>query len=83
MAAGLPVIASDVGGLREQVEDGVTGLLVPAGDVAALATALERLVGDPQLRREMGDAGRARAEALFDLPAFRQAHLDLYRRELA
>ena len=83
MAAGLPVIASDVGGLREQVEDGVTGLLVPAGDVAALATALERLVGDPQLRRVMGDAGRARAEALFDLPGFRQAHLDLYRRELA
>lgn len=83
MAAGLPVIASDVGGLREQVEDGVTGLLVPAGDVGALAAALERLVGDAALRRTMGAAGRARAEALFDLPAFRRAHLDLYRRELA
>jgi glycosyltransferase involved in cell wall biosynthesis len=83
MAAGLPVIASDVGGLREQVEDGVTGLLVPAGDVAALASALERLVEDAELRTSMGDAGRARAEALFDLPAFRRAHLDLYRRELA
>ena len=51
MAAGLPVIASDVGGLREQVEDGVTGVLVPAGDVDALAAALKRLVGDAALRR--------------------------------
>lgn len=83
MAAGLPVVASDVGGLRELVENGVTGILVPPGDAGALGDALGRLVGDPQLRRAMGDASRARAEALFDLPAFRQAHLDLYRRELA
>ena len=83
MAAGLPVIASAVGGVGEQVEDGVTGLLVPAGDVDALADALERLLADPELRRSMGEAGRARAEELFDLPKFRQAHLDLYRRELA
>jgi glycosyltransferase involved in cell wall biosynthesis len=79
MAAGLPVVASDVGGLREQVLDGVTGLLVPAGDPQALAAALARLVDDPGLRRRLGDAGRARAEELFDLPGFRTAHLELYR----
>jgi glycosyltransferase involved in cell wall biosynthesis len=79
MAAGLPVVASDVGGLREQVVDGETGLLVPAGDAAALADALARLIDDPSLRRTMGDASRARAEALFDLPAFHRAHLELYR----
>jgi glycosyltransferase involved in cell wall biosynthesis len=83
MAAGLPVVASDVGGLREQVVDGETGYLVPAGDPQALADALARLLDDPGLRRRLGDAGRARAEELFDLPAFREAHLRLYRSLLA
>jgi glycosyltransferase involved in cell wall biosynthesis len=82
MAAGLPVVASDVGGLRELVEHEVTGLLVAPGNVDALAEALGRLVADPGLRRRMGDAGRARAELLFDLPAFRQGHLELYRAQL-
>jgi glycosyltransferase involved in cell wall biosynthesis len=82
MAAGLPVVASDVGGMGELVEDGATGILVPAGDVEALADALARIVGDAELRTALGDAGRRRAEQLFDLPAFRQAHLDLYRAQL-
>lgn len=79
MAAGLPVVASDVGGLREQVVHDETGLLVPPADARALADALARLVDDPALRRRLGDAGRARAEELFDLPRFRAAHLELYR----
>ncbi|HEV2591706.1 MAG TPA: glycosyltransferase family 4 protein [Gaiellaceae bacterium] len=79
MAAGLPVVASDVGGLREQVVDGETGYLVPAGDVTALTDALARLLDDPALRERIGAAARARAEELFDLPAFRRAHVDLYR----
>jgi glycosyltransferase involved in cell wall biosynthesis len=83
MAAGLPIVASDVGGLRELVEDGVSGVLVPPGDAGALAAALTRLVADAELRRAMGEASRARAEQLFDLPRFRQAHLELYRRLLA
>jgi glycosyltransferase involved in cell wall biosynthesis len=83
MAAGLPVIASDVGGVSEQVEHDVTGLLVPREDAAALASALQRLVEDPALRRRMGEAGRARAARLFDLPPFREGHLLLYRSELA
>jgi glycosyltransferase involved in cell wall biosynthesis len=60
-----PVVASAVGGLPEIVEDGVSGLLVPAGDAAALAAALARLLGDPALARRMGGAGRKRALALF------------------
>jgi glycosyltransferase involved in cell wall biosynthesis len=83
MAAGLPVVASNVGGLRELVRDGETGVLVPAGDPAALADALRPLLADPQLRRRLGSAGRVRAKTLFDLSGFRRAHLELYRRELA
>jgi glycosyltransferase involved in cell wall biosynthesis len=83
MAAGLPVVASDVGGLRELVRDGETGVLVPPGDPAALADALRPLLIDHELRRRLGRAGRERAKALFDLSAFRRAHLELYRRELA
>jgi glycosyltransferase involved in cell wall biosynthesis len=82
MAAELPVVASAVGGLAELIENGVTGVLVPAGDERALAEALGRLVKDPGRRRSLGAAGRARAEAEFDLAAFRRAHLDLYHRRL-
>jgi len=57
-ACGLPVIASRVGGLPEVVLDGQTGLLVPPGDVDALAAAMSRLLSDPGLRVRMGQAGR-------------------------
>jgi glycosyltransferase involved in cell wall biosynthesis len=83
MAAGVPVVASRVGGIPEQVADGETGLLVEPGDVDGLAAALRRLAADPALRRRLGEAGRARAEEAFDLPAFRRAHLEVYSRELA
>lgn len=83
MAAGLPVVASDVGGLRELVVEGETGLLVPPADPEALAAALQGLLADRALRRRLGAAGRARAEARFDLAPFRRAHLEVYRRELA
>ncbi len=83
MAAGLPVVASDVGGLRELVREGETGALVRPGDPAALAEALRPLLADRELRRRLGTAGRERAKALFDLSGFRRAHLELYRRELA
>ena len=83
MAAGLPVVASDVGGVGELVADGETGLLVPSADPARLAEALRALLPDPGLRRRLVAAGRARAGERFDLPAFRDAHLELYARELA
>jgi glycosyltransferase involved in cell wall biosynthesis len=60
MRAGLPVIASDVGGVREAVVDGVTGYLVPRGDVDAVRERLEKLASNPELRRKMGEAGRQR-----------------------
>jgi glycosyltransferase involved in cell wall biosynthesis len=78
----LPVVATDVGGVAEAVVDGATGILVPATDPSALGGALERLLADVELRRRLGDAGRARALRLFDTPRYRAAHLDLYRREL-
>lgn len=60
MAAGLPVVATAVGGNPELVEPGITGLLVPAGDAGALAAALREIAGDPGRRREMGRAARSR-----------------------
>ena len=64
MSFGLPVVASDVGGIPEQVTDEVEGLLIPPGDPAALAEALRRLIVDPQLRARMGERGRKRAAEL-------------------
>ncbi|PNY83001.1 glycosyl transferase family 1 [Deinococcus koreensis] len=58
MRAGLPVVASDVGGVRESVEDGVTGRVVPPADVDALRLALAGLIGSPQERQRLGDRGR-------------------------
>ncbi|MFT3664752.1 glycosyltransferase [Piscinibacter sp.] len=55
----LPVVVSDAGGLPEVVRDGVTGLVVPRNDSAALSAALARLVADAELRARMGKAGRA------------------------
>ncbi len=82
MAAGLPVVASAVGGVPEVVIDGETGLLVPPDDAPALANALRRLLADAGLRRRLGAAGRRRAEERFDLPRFRREHLSLYDRLL-
>ncbi len=65
MMTGLPVVATDIKGPREQVVDGETGLLVPPREVAPLARALARLAADPALRVRMGEAGRRRALALY------------------
>lgn len=66
MMTGLAVVATDIRGSREEVVDGVTGLLVPVGDADALAAALSRLLTDPAARTAMGTAGRARALDLYD-----------------
>lgn len=82
MAAGLPVIATDVGGVAESVVDGETGLLVPPGDPGALAAALERILTDRALRLRLGEAGCERVRRHFDLAGFHRAHVELYLREL-
>jgi glycosyltransferase involved in cell wall biosynthesis len=77
MLVGLPVVASDVGGLREEVVSGVTGLLVPARQSAPLAEALRLLATDGGLRSKMGQAGRERAMAIYDEKLVVARSLDL------
>ena len=67
MAAGKPIVATRVGGLTESVVDGVTGLLVPPADPAALAAAIARLAQSPCLARSLGAKGRERARESFSL----------------
>ncbi len=79
MAHGRPVVATAVGGLTDAVEHGVTGLLVPPRDAAALRTALERLLGDAELRGRLGAAGREKARAEFSPEAATAATIGAYR----
>jgi len=67
MAAGLPVVACDVGGNPEAVFDGETGRLVPSRNAAAFASAVSELLADPEKRKVMGEAGRLRATERFSL----------------
>ncbi len=80
MRDGLPVIASRIrgSGVGHVVADGVSGLLVPPGDVPALASALARLAEDSTLRRDLGNAGRDRWRSEFTLDRSARAVLDLY-----
>lgn len=65
MAARTPVVATDVGGTSEVVEEGITGRTVPPGDAVKLADAIRRLLAEPEKLRDMGLAGRNRVETLF------------------
>jgi glycosyltransferase involved in cell wall biosynthesis len=80
MASGLPVVTTTVGALAEEVEDGVTGFLVPPGNADALAKATLRLVGNLQLRLEMGAAGRRVADCKFNGSRNYPRILDLCKR---
>ena len=66
MACGSPVIGSDIGGIPHVVRDGVDGLIVPPGDVTALATAITTVLGDPELAARLGTEGRRAAERTWD-----------------
>jgi glycosyltransferase involved in cell wall biosynthesis len=79
-AAGVPVVASAIGGIPELVGEGVTGLLVPPGDAGALATALTRVVRDPAGAAAMGAAGWARVRQRHDPEAHVEALAGVYRR---
>jgi glycosyltransferase involved in cell wall biosynthesis len=82
MAFGRPVVAAAGGALLELVSDGETGLLVPPRDAPALRAAVERLLGDPELRERLGHAARARARERFGWEAVTEQTLDVYRRAL-
>lgn len=80
MLHGLPVVATAAGGPRELVDDEVTGLLVPPRDVAALAAAVVRLVGDPGLRTRLGAAGLAKAGERYTVEAMTRGYVELFTR---
>ncbi len=82
-AAGLPIVSTLHAGIPEQVEHGVTGLLTPERDVAGLARALTDLAGDPQRRRALGLAGRAKMQTEYSLTAHRDALLAVYHELLS
>lgn len=80
MGAGLPVIATDVPGHRDVVVHAETGLVVPPEDPAALAEVLSSLLGDPDRRRRMGEAGRQRVLKEFGLRPMIDGTAEVYRR---
>jgi sugar transferase (PEP-CTERM/EpsH1 system associated) len=79
MAAGVAAIASDVGGNREIIESGRSGLLFAPGDPLSAAAAIEQLARDAQLRGRLASAGAQRAATTFGLPAMLRTYEDLYR----
>lgn len=78
MASGKPIIGSRMGGIPEQVEDGVNGFLCEAGKVPDFAAALDKLMASPELRRRMGEAARAKAEAQYSLEEHNRKLLKIY-----
>lgn len=84
LASGIPAVSTELGtGTSFVNQDGVTGVVVPPGDPAALAAALQRLVADPALRRRLGEAGARRAHAVFSRDAMVEGTLAAYRAALA
>jgi len=85
MAAGLPVVATSVGGVPEAVVHEETGFLVPAGDSRLMAQAIVRLIVDPDLAQKMGLAGRKRVERFFDAKIMAEktvaVYEDIYRKK--
>ena len=78
MTRGTPIVASRVGAIPEVVAEGETGLLVKPGDVAGLAEAISRLLGDEALRKRMGERGAERLKARFSLDTMAAATLEVY-----
>lgn len=79
LASGLPVVANAVGGNPELVVDGRCGLLSQQGNVESMVSAMELLVTDDALRRQMGRAARSRAEQVFSIDAMMMAYAEYYR----
>jgi len=77
-AAGLPVVASRVGGIPSLIEDGKTGILVPAGSPDDLAKAIKAMLNDPARAREMGQQARQFVSEKFSVGKMADATLDVY-----
>jgi glycosyltransferase involved in cell wall biosynthesis len=82
MAAGVPVVVSNIAGNQELVEQGVSGFLVPVGDRAGFARWTQSLLEDPQLSRRIGSAARQRMRNEFSVERMVDRHADLYRRTI-
>jgi glycosyltransferase involved in cell wall biosynthesis len=82
MAAGLPVVSSDIPPNLELVTDDVTGIVAPLGDRAFFAKAALTLLHDPERRKRLGDAARSRIESEFGVQGMVESYASLYR-ELA
>jgi glycosyltransferase involved in cell wall biosynthesis len=80
MCFACPSVAWHVGGIPEVVEHGVSGILVPFGDLAAMAAAVEELIGNPARRRELGRAAQRHARKYFSADLIVPRYQDLYRR---
>ena len=78
MACGVPAVCSSVGGIKDIVEDGKTGFLVPPGDAEALAEKLKLLLGDRELALRMGEEARNRVEDLFTSQAYKEGYRRLF-----
>ena len=78
MSCGVPVIAHDIEGMREVVKDGVTGYLIPPGDVDMLAERIDDLLVDSELRCRMGAAGYALMRERFNIDMRTTEYLQLY-----
>lgn len=82
MTFGCPSVSTAAGGIPEVVEDGVSGILRPFGDVDGLAQAVSGLIADPSRRRRLGEAARTRASTHFTAARVVPAYLDVYHRAL-
>jgi glycosyltransferase involved in cell wall biosynthesis len=79
MGCECPVVATAVGGIPEQVEDGKTGILMPNNAPSTIASALAVILEDPARAREMGQAGRRKVLATYTMEQFLQRHEELYQ----
>lgn len=80
MATGLPIVASEVSGTIQVIVPGESGLLVPPGEVNCLVEAIDRLLSDPIMTRQLGTAAKQRVQAEFSAHKQAYEHLQLYRR---
>jgi glycosyltransferase involved in cell wall biosynthesis len=79
LGCGLPIVATEVGGIREQVEDGVNGFVLPVGDIDGLTDCCVRLLSDPEMMAAFGRSSRERAERLFSDNAMIHGYAECYR----